>query len=74
MKITVLRNIGLTDLKKLGLIDAVTNKPTRTDLTEGNDVDVDKSVGEWLIAHDLATIESKEVKAVPTVPEVKGVK
>jgi hypothetical protein len=72
MKITVLRNIGLTDLKKLGFIGAVTNKPTRTDLTEGNEVDVDKSVAEWLIARDLATTEVN-VQGVSPSPTVAGV-
>lgn len=67
MKITVLRNVGLVDLKKLGASD-------RDELTEGNVVDVDKALAEALIERGMATTEIKEVKAVPAVAEVKGVK
>lgn len=73
MKITVLRNIGLIDLKSFGLLDS-DNKPVRDDLTEGNVIDVEKPLAEKLIARKLATTDTKDVKAVPDAPEIKGVK
>lgn len=64
MKIQVLRNVGLADLRRLDT--------DRKDLTEGNVVDCEKSLAEKLIKMGVAATEAEAVKGEAKAPEIKG--